>query len=235
MKVLSIDTSTMISSCSVSENGVILGEININQKKTHSETLIPMVQNMLSSLGMEVSEIDLYAVAKGPGSFTGLRIGLTTAKTLAQVYKKEIVGISTLKALAYSCMTKKKIIPLLDARGGRVYYGCYQWEEGQLEQRMSEDLIYIDELLEKLGQEDYLFVGEGARIHKDLICDQFDLAVEPLNSCIAKALCFLGMEEKSKNLLDDYHLLSPEYIRKSQAERDLEKKEKKIEDSSHGQ
>lgn len=128
MIVLSVDTSTMISSCALLEDGVIIGEMNINQQKTHSETLVPMIKDMLERLEVEPEKIDLYAVGKGPGSFTGLRIGMTTVKTMAQVFKKDIIGISTLEALAYSVASSKKIVPLLDARGGRVYYGIYRWE-----------------------------------------------------------------------------------------------------------
>lgn len=82
MKILAIDTSTMISSCSLMEDGLIVGDYNINQKKTHSETLVLMIEQMLEKLDTEIEDVDVFAVCKGPGSFTGLRIGMTTAKTL---------------------------------------------------------------------------------------------------------------------------------------------------------
>lgn len=225
MKVLSIDTSTMISSCAVIEEGVVIGEMNINQQKTHSETLVPMIKDILDRLDLKPQDIDLYAVGKGPGSFTGLRIGMTTAKTMAQVFDKKIVGVSTLKALAYSVMTHKKIVALLDARGGRVYYGIYQWKDGVLNTVYKDELIYFEDLMNELSEEEFVFVGEGARLFKEEILKKNEVTVESLNSCIAKEIGLLAIEESESNNLQDPLTLAPEYIRKSQAQRDFEKKE----------
>ncbi len=233
MIVLSVDTSTMISSCAVLEEGVIIGEMNINQQKTHSETLVPMIKEMLYRLDISPDQIDLYAVGKGPGSFTGLRIGMTTVKTMAQVFKKEIIGISTLEALAYSVTSSIKIIPLLDARGGRVYYGIYQWQEGRLLEVEKDELVYLDDLLDSLPKEEFIFVGEAARIYKNTLIESgYEVAVESLNNCIGKAFCLLALEKKDKGILDNPYTLAPEYIRKSQAQRDLEMKEGKSSDYS---
>lgn len=233
MIVLSVDTSTMISSCAVLEEGVIIGEMNINQQKTHSETLVPMIKEMLNRLDISPDQIDLYGVGKGPGSFTGLRIGMTTVKTMAQVFKKEIIGISTLEALAYSVTSSKKIIPLLDARGGRVYYGIYQWQEGRILEIEKDELVYLDDLLDSLPKEDFIFAGEAARIYKNTLIESgYEVAVESLNSCIGKAVCLLALEKKDKGILDNPYTLAPEYIRKSQAQRDLEIKEGKSSDYS---
>lgn len=89
MKILAIDTSTMISSCTLMEDGVVVGDYNINQKKTHSETLVLMIEQMLEKLDVNIEDVDVFCVCKGPGSFTGLRIGMTTAKTFAQVFDKK--------------------------------------------------------------------------------------------------------------------------------------------------
>lgn len=90
MNILAIDTSTMISTVTIASDDEIIGDFNVNQQKTHSESLVPMIENLLNLLGMEIKDIDLYVIAKGPGSFTGLRIGMTIAKTLAQVNGKKI-------------------------------------------------------------------------------------------------------------------------------------------------
>ena len=100
MNYLAIDTSTMISTVTVADEKEILGDFNVNQAKTHSESLVPMVEILLELLGMEIGNIDKFVIASGPGSFTGLRIGMTIAKTLAQATKKEIIPISTLAAMA---------------------------------------------------------------------------------------------------------------------------------------
>ena len=229
MKILSICTSTMISTCTIMEDGEIIGDCNINQQKTHSESLVPMIKNMLDNLNIDISEIDLYVMAKGPGSFTGLRIGMTTGKTLAQVFNKDVLGISTLEALAVSCLTDKYIVPLVDARGGRVYYGIYKWEDEKLVNKKEDSLIFMEDLVEELKKtdKDYLFVGEGSRIFKDLIEEEKigSLAIEPLNNCIGRGLCYLGEKYYSQGIKDDIYTLSPAYIRKSQAQRDLELRE----------
>ena len=146
MKILSVDTSTMISSCSVMDNGIIIGDYNVNQELTHSETLVPMIKELLQKLNINLSEIDLYAVTKGPGSFTGLRIGMTVIKTFAQVYNKNIVGISTLEALANQIISNDMIIPIVDARGGRVFYGVYKRLNNNLVNIEKDNLIYFYEL-----------------------------------------------------------------------------------------
>src|SRR5699024_6151198 len=99
MNYLAIDTSTMISTVTVADDKEILGDFNVNQAKTHSESLVPMIESLLRLLGMTVKDIDKFVIAEGPGSFTGLRIGMTIAKTLAQVENKDLLTVSTLKAM----------------------------------------------------------------------------------------------------------------------------------------
>ena len=224
MKILSIDTSGMISSCSVMEDGKIIGEFNINQKRTHSETLVPMIKEILEKLGLNTNEIDLYAVGKGPGSFTGLRIGMTVAKTLAMVFDKEIIGVSTLKSIARGVYSPEKIVSIIDARGGRVYYGIYQWKDDSLEEIVNEDLIYFEDLTEQLKKsgDKYLFVGDV----EDFVEDITELGykyIDNLNTNIATNISKIAYENRD-GAKKDYLDLKPEYIRKSQAQRDLENK-----------
>lgn len=223
MKILAIDTSTMISSCTLMEDGVVVGDYNINQKKTHSETLVLMIEQMLEKLDVNIEDVDVFCVCKGPGSFTGLRIGMTTAKTFAQVFDKKIVGISTLEALANMIMTDKIIIPILDARGGRVYYSMFT-NGNKLNRLMDDDLIYFDELMEKLDDDkEYIFVGDGVYSFLDEINsrENFHLANSSLNNCITRSICDLANKTE---IFDSYYTLSPDYVRKSQAQRDYEKR-----------
>ncbi|WP_297810169.1 tRNA (adenosine(37)-N6)-threonylcarbamoyltransferase complex dimerization subunit type 1 TsaB [uncultured Finegoldia sp.] len=223
MKILAIDTSTMISSCTLMEDGVVVGDYNINQKKTHSETLVLMIEQMLEKLDVNIEDVDVFCVCKGPGSFTGLRIGMTTAKTFAQVFDKKIVGISTLEALANMVMTDKIIIPILDARGGRVYYSMFT-NGNKLNRLMDDDLIYFDELMEKLDDDkEYIFVGDGVYSFLDEINskENFHLANSSLNNCITRSICDLANKTET---FDSYYTLSPDYVRKSQAQRDYEKR-----------
>ncbi|WP_300408145.1 tRNA (adenosine(37)-N6)-threonylcarbamoyltransferase complex dimerization subunit type 1 TsaB [Lagierella sp.] len=223
MNILGIDTSGMISSCCVMENGKIIGEFNVNQKRTHSETLVPMIEELLNKLGLSPEEVDYYAVGKGPGSFTGLRIGMTVAKTLAMVFDKNIIGVSTLEAIAKGTFTEKKIIPLIDARGGRVYYGVYQWIDKDLRQLEKEDLIYFEDLLIDLDKknEEYIFVGDVDSF-KEEIFEKGYRYIENMSTNIASNICKIAYDKRDI-ATKDYLDLKPEYIRKSQAQRDLEK------------
>ena len=121
MNYLAIDTSTMISTVTVADDKEILGDFNVNQAKTHSESLVPMIESLLRLLGMTVKDIDKFVIAEGPGSFTGLRIGMTIAKTLAQVENKDLLTVSTLKAMAAGSTSNRAKLALLDARSTRVY------------------------------------------------------------------------------------------------------------------
>ncbi|MDY6064819.1 MAG: tRNA (adenosine(37)-N6)-threonylcarbamoyltransferase complex dimerization subunit type 1 TsaB [Finegoldia sp.] len=225
MKILAIDTSSMISSCSIMEDGLVIGDYNVNQKKTHSESLLVMIDQLLDQLDMKISEIDLYAVCEGPGSFTGLRIGMTVAKTFAQVFDKPIVGVSSLAALANVINTDKKIIPLLDARGGRVYYSVFK-NDGKLERLSKDDLCYIEDLLAALkDDEEYIFVGEGVRAYRDEIKElkNTSFANEALNNLLTRSICDIADRAQA---YDNLYSLSPDYVRKSQAQRDLDLKNK---------
>ncbi len=141
MNILAIDTSTMISTVTISDSVEILGDFNVNQQKTHSESLVPMIENLLKLLGMEVADIDKFVIAKGPGSFTGLRIGMTIAKTLAQASKKELIPVSTLLALANNSSSDRFKVPMIDARGNRIYGAVYDKDFNEI---IKEDLYTID-------------------------------------------------------------------------------------------
>ena len=142
MRVLGIDTSTMISTVTVVEDEKVIGDFNVNQEKTHSESLVPMIETLLKLLGLKLSDIDIFAISQGPGSFTGLRIGMTIAKTFAQVGNKKLIPISTLKALALNSSSNSAKVAMLDARGKRVYGVMYDENMNEI---VKEDLYNIDE------------------------------------------------------------------------------------------
>lgn len=228
MKLLSIDTSTMVSGCTISENGIIIGDYNVNQEKTHSESLVPIVQRLLNDLGIDLSDIDLYAIGLGPGSFTGLRIGMTVVKTFAQVFNKPVVAVSTLEALAHNINSEGIILSLLDARGGRTYYGIFKRENDSLVRIESDELDYVDELVERLKgkYESITVVGEYTNESKKLL-DQIpniSFASRSLNNLISRSICDIAYEKYLLNETIDYREALPNYVRKSQAQRDLEKR-----------
>ena len=223
MNILAIDTSTMISTVTIASDGEIIGDFNVNQQKTHSESLVPMIENLLDLLGMTIGNIDKFVIAKGPGSFTGLRIGMTIAKTLAQVGDKELIPVSTLLALANNSSSDRLKVPMLDARGNRVYAAVYDSDFNEI---IGEDLYTIDEFADLANalDKDLELIGEISTKYKDKFKDSKTLPLN-FNSCIGKSLIkiAIGEDKESKNLYE----ISPNYLRKSQAERELNNKKNK--------
>ena len=230
MKVLAIDTSSVVATCAVLDEEKLLGEYTLNQDMTHSERLIPMIKTLMDSLKLKPENIDLFAGSVGPGSFTGLRIGLATIKGLAHVVDKSVIGISTLEALAFNVPFDGIVIPIMDARRDRVYTGIYRWENGKLLNIMEPTILNIDELLDIVDSkyEKVLFNGDGTLVFKDRIDEKLkDKALyAPISLNMAKAssigeLALLKWEEGSQ---ENYFNLSPDYLRESQAQRQLNEK-----------
>lgn len=162
MITLGIDTANQTLAIGVIEDEIILGQLQINKKKNHSISLMPAIDQLFSAIELEPTEVDRIAVSDGPGSYTGLRIGVTTAKTLAYTLGKELVGVSSLQAIAANCVNVEGlIVPLFDARRKNVYAGVYRQREGKVETVLEDIHISIIELLEQLKQfhEPILFVG----------------------------------------------------------------------------
>ena len=134
MKILSLDSSGMVASVAILEDERLLAEYTVNYKKTHSQTLLPMLQEIAQMVELDLETVDAIAVAGGPGSFTGLRIGSATAKGLGLALKKPLVHVPTLEGLAYNLFGTEKIIcPMMDARRNQVYSGFYsfEWKDGE--------------------------------------------------------------------------------------------------------
>lgn len=225
MKILSIDTSTMMSSITIMEDNRIIGDYNISQKETHSEMLIPLLKRAVDDLKIILDEIDLFAVASGPGSFTGLRIGMASIKAIAQVFDKPIVGVSTLEAMAFSILNNDSIISLIDARGKRYYTGMYKWQDNKLVKEF-EEILKESELFEIIKQQNSVtLVGEAIDVLSDEIknYENVRLSHPGLNNGIGRNLCVIAKERFENNDLDNYFDLTPSYLRKSQAEINLNK------------
>lgn len=227
MKILAIDTSTTHSSCAVMDDNNIVGDFSINQSMSHNEILLVMVDEMLKKLNIDIEDIDLFVAVTGPGSFTGIRIGVTVVKALAMALNKPIVAVNTLEALSFGVFSDKKKIPLIDARGERVYYGVYEGINN--ENIVAPALLTIDELLDEFSDKgEFVFVGDCVNIYKDRILENKNFEITPacLNSCISKNACVIGKQKYERGDISDCFSLSPEYVRLSQAQRDLENKGK---------
>jgi tRNA threonylcarbamoyladenosine biosynthesis protein TsaB len=225
LKILGIDTSTKIATIAVIDEEKVLGEYTLNQEMSHSENLIPMIKELLNNLYIKIEDIDLYGVAIGPGSFTGLRIGVAAVKSLAHLFNKPIVGVSTLQGMAYNLPHNEIVIPMIDARRDRVYTGVYSWENGILKTIKADDVLEMEVLLDELKDYDTIVVnGDGSILYKDrLIHNLKDVkfSTKGQNICKATSICELALLKYNNGELDDFYTLAPEYLRETQAQREL--------------
>ncbi|MBU3143097.1 tRNA (adenosine(37)-N6)-threonylcarbamoyltransferase complex dimerization subunit type 1 TsaB [Clostridium sp. CF012] len=230
MKILSIDSATASATCAILEDDNVLSEITFNYKKQHSLILMPIIDELLNNTGMCISDIDAFVASKGPGSFTGLRIGLSTIKGLSQGTGKPFVTVSTLDSLAYNlAYTDGIVCPILDALRDNVYTALYTFNNCQLNRITDYINISIDELINMLKEKNcnISFVGDGVPKFKDkLIAHLPNISFAPAHLNLAKAssLGELGLKLLSKGTFDDLYASVPIYLRKPQAEREYEEK-----------
>jgi tRNA threonylcarbamoyladenosine biosynthesis protein TsaB len=224
MRVLAIDTSTMLGGVAVMDDlsGLIV-EIRLNVKSTYSEKLMTTVDYVLKKSGYKLSDIDFFAVSTGPGSFTGLRIGLSTVKGFAYATGKPIVSVPTLEALAYNfpfCLYP--VCTLLDARKKEVYAALFKWEDEGFIRLINEDSIRIDRFLEKLSVEKAIFTGDGAILYRDKILSILDKrAIFALPDKMVPSpahVASIGMKKALNGEFSEPISLIPSYIRRSEAE-----------------
>ncbi|MDE6182782.1 MAG: tRNA (adenosine(37)-N6)-threonylcarbamoyltransferase complex dimerization subunit type 1 TsaB [Eubacteriales bacterium] len=233
MKILAIDTSGIVAGVALIDDNKILGEININHKQNHSITIMPMIDSLFKSLDMEINEIDYIACSCGPGSFTGLRIGASTAKGIAQALNKKIIPISTLEFLAYNIfMTNKYIVPMIDARGERIFTSIYKWKNGKLTNSYEEIGTDIRDFLEYIKENNIepIFLGDGATAYKEIIKsydENYVFAPISHNMQKASSLASLALQYAKEGKFIDYKNFQIEYLRKPQAERELLERENK--------
>lgn len=231
MRVLAVDTSSNVATVAVMEDDLLLGEYILNHKKTHSQKIMPMIEQLLADLELTADDIDIFAAAVGPGSFTGLRIGVATIKALAHATGKRVVSVGTLEALAYNVPHCENIIvPIMDARRNNIFTASYIWDEGFKEIGEPEG-ITIEECIDACGNFlETVFVGDGAIIHRDYIVERLgDKAIFPHGAVLnsrASSVAAIAMERAKKGDTQSYLEMKPYYIKKSQAEKELEEKEK---------
>ncbi|MBQ1231448.1 MAG: tRNA (adenosine(37)-N6)-threonylcarbamoyltransferase complex dimerization subunit type 1 TsaB [Clostridia bacterium] len=224
MKILAFECSATAASCAIIENGVILGNAYSNVKLTHSQTLMPMMENLLASTKLSLDDIDSFAVANGPGSFTGIRIGISAVKGLAAAKAKPCIPVSTLLGAAMLMKAHKGIISVvMDARCGQVYNALFKCD-GQNLKRLCEDrAILAKELkteIEKLEQ-DVIIIGDGA----DMFYNGFrtdNMLLSPPHLRFQNALG-VALAADEANAVSHTELL-PFYLRLPQAERELKKR-----------
>ena len=172
MKILALDSSGLVASVAVVEDDNLLGEYTINYKKTHSQTLLPMLDEVAKMIELDLNTVDVIAVSAGPGSFTGLRIGSATAKGLALALHKKIVSVPTVDALAYNLWNSPSLVcPLMDARRQQTYTGLYKFTDGTMDTVLPQCVVGIQEIIEKINEmgEAVTFLGDGVPVFREYI------------------------------------------------------------------
>ena len=225
MKILAVDTTTNMLTAAVCEQGRCLGEYAVYNKKAHSQRLMPLLENLLNETGIPLEHIDLFAAANGPGSFTGIRIGLACIKGLAQVMGKPVAAVSTLAGLAYNAVGEnREVFVLLDGGRRRVYAASYLWDGAGMACVTPPFAAMIDEICGMLsGRRDIVLAGDGGLLY----------AKELGQPCLGGRLCFpmassVAAAAETVPFINASELTAV-YISKPQAQRELEKRIQKKE------
>ncbi len=225
MKILAVDTATKSCSVAVIDEKSVISEFSVNHNDTHSKFLMGMIRDILSICHMSVNDLDGFAVTIGPGSFTGLRIGLSAVKGLALASVKPIVGVSSLEALAYQVFGSDKLVcPMMDARRSEVYAARYRFKNLKLEIEKPPMALSPEEAIENIN-ESCILVGDGAILYQDLIRDVLGPTAVFTNFTQhlirASTVGHIAMQRFKANDTDDVSLIEPFYLRKSDAEKNI--------------
>lgn len=230
MKIFAVDTSSKVATAAICDDDKLICEIALNNKMTHSQTLMPIIKEVFEKSELSPCDIDLFAVSEGPGSFTGLRIGVTTVKGLAHAENKPVAGVNTLEAMCYNLPFCPYIIaPIMDARRGEVYNGFYRFRKGVLEEICSPRALPLSECLEEIRKmgEKAVFLGDAVPVYREEIRNFLkDLALFAPQGANAQRASAVAEAAKLKKP-QKYFELVPKYLRKSQAEREYEERGKK--------
>ncbi len=233
MKILGVDSTATAASAAVYADGKLLAVEFSNTGLTHSQTLLPMIDNALKTAGVSVNDIDCFAVSNGPGSFTGVRIGVSAVKGLAQPLNKSCLGLSTLEVIAKPLEnTGVYAVSVMDARCKQVYTAQFDCKNG-FERKTPDEAISIADLTEQLKAVEgrIMLIGDGALLCYNSMKEELpDIEIAPLNIRYqsASSVCIIAaqMLEKDENLSISADELLPSYLRLSQAERELKNKNK---------
>ena len=227
MKILAIDSSGLVASVALLDDDKLVGEYTIHNKKTHSQTLLPMISDMLSMADVDISEIDVIAAASGPGSFTGLRIGASTAKGLAQALDVPIVAVPTLEALAFHFAgTDAVVCPMMDARRNQAYYGIYDVSEKIPRVLVEQDAAPVEEVMNKVNElgRPVIFLGDGVPVFEskieEMITVPYQCALPSERYQKASSVAILGQLYWEQGKAVPAKEFAPIYLRMSQAERE---------------
>lgn len=227
MKILGLDSSGLVASVAVVEDDNMLAEYTVNYKKTHSQTLLPMLDEIASMIELDLKTIDAIAIAGGPGSFTGLRIGSATAKGLGLALDKPLIHVPTVDGMAYNlCGTEALVCPLMDARRNQTYTGLYEFTGEEMEILVEQCAVGIDEIINIVNtfEREVVFLGDGVPVFKEYIKEHcqvpYRFAPAHMNKQRASALAVLAQKYYDQGKVQTAAEHAPDYLRLSQAERE---------------
>lgn len=232
MKILALDTSTIACSAAVMDESKLYGELFTDFKLKHSEKLLVMCDSLLNNLRMDIDDIDCFAASCGPGSFTGIRIGMATAKGFAQAADKPIVCVSSIEALAYNTFYYGGLIcPMLDAQRDQLYSGAYTSDGTALNEYMSENVYEFSEMLDIINEsgKPALLLGDGAKKFYARCFDKFKNSViigqENILMPRASNVARIALDKIGQGKTHDCFTAMPNYIRAAQAEENIVKRQ----------
>ncbi len=229
MKILAIDTSSKICSVSILEDKNVIIEKHNDDEKTHSQKLMPLIDEILKQANLTLDNIDLLACSQGPGSFTGIRIGISTVKAFADVKHIPIIGVTSLESLSYNVKTEGLIATLIDAKHDNVYFALFELNNNNyklISPPISEDINTVIKILKQYSNK-ITFVGDGAVVHKELLQKEFkncNFASDVENFQTSISIGLSAFDKYNELSYEPKYSLSPIYLKKSQAEINLEKK-----------
>lgn len=226
MRILGIESSSLVASAAIVTDHILTAEYTVNFKKTHSQTLLPMIDEIVRMTETDLDTIDAIAVSGGPGSFTGLRIGSATAKGLGLALKKPLIHVPTVDAMAYGLWGAAGLVcPIMDAKRNQVYTGIYRMEKGMetVKEQCAMDMHCLTEELNGLG-EPVIFLGDGVPVYERIIREEmkvpFSFAPAHQSRQRAASVAALGAVLFARGETETAAEHGPDYLRKSQAERE---------------
>lgn len=229
MKILAIEASGPVAGCAVLEDGLLIADYNVQYKKKHAQSLVPMMDEVKRMLDLELQTVDAIAIAKGPGSFTGLRIGAATAKGAALAMDRPIIPVPTVDSIAYNLYrTDSLICPLMDARRQQVYTGIYEWKQG-FEVVRPQCVIPVAEIAADLNGRgrSVIFLGDGVPVSREALAELMTVPYSFAPAHLARqraaavaALAYSYYEEQGEACMVSADDFRPEYLRLAQAEQE---------------
>ena len=229
MKILAIDTSSKICSVSILDNDKLIIEKHNEDEKTHSQKLMPIIDETFKQSNLTLDDIDLIACCQGPGSFTGIRIGISTAKAFADVKNIPIIGVTSLESLCYNINSNGLIASIIDAKHDNVYFAMYEFDNGCkiIEEPISCTITTAIEILKNHSNKNIILVGDGSAVHHELLNEELSnikFASDEQNLQTSISVGLAALDKYNNSNYSPTFSVSPIYLKKSEAEINLEKK-----------